>query len=162
MEHGASAFECHWSLVIRHLGSCALCVALLLVTACSSPTSPDDPAVRAALERYFATWSARDMEGYAACFHPQARIHFVTSDRGVDSEGLTDFLFSQRMAHQQAKSPLKEVPKSMKITVGKGIAQAHVRWELQKGEGNTTGSDFFTLAKTSEGWRITALVWEQD
>ncbi len=142
----------------------AICFRLLLAVVCiasCSAASPEEADVRATLERYFATWSAQDMDGYGKCFHPQARITFV--QRGsVQSEGLTDFLHSQKLAHQMAKSPLKEVPTHITIVVGKGIAQAHVRWELQKEGGNTTGSDFFTLSKTQDGWRISALVWEQD
>lgn len=152
---GASSFLRHWSWVVGHL-------CLVFVVSCSpSPSHPDEPAVRAHLERYFATWSSQDMEGYGACFHPQARITFVQGTQ-TNSEGLTDFLHGQRLTHQSAPSPMKELPLSMNIMMGKGIAQAEVRWELHKQGGNRTGTDFFTLAKTPEGWRIVALVWEQD
>ncbi len=146
-------------------GFSALLVLLgwLVLPACSSSVqAEDEQAVRTHLERYFATWSAQDMDGYAACFHPKARISFNAGDDQVSSEGLTDFVHGQRLSHQAAASPMKEVPLSMKITVGKSVAQAAVKWELHKADGNKTGTDFFTLTRTAQGWRIIALVWEQD
>lgn len=142
----------HWMLV---------CTLGFVVSCAPSHTGADEPAVRAHLERYFSTWSAQDMDGYGACFHPQARITFVTP-QGVSAQGLTDFLHGQRLTHQAAADPMKEVPLDMQFQVGKGIVTAAVKWELQKQDGNKTGTDFFTLAKTPEGWRIVALVWEQD
>lgn len=136
--------------------------ALLSATACGPGNSTtEEGAVRAHLERYFATWSAQDMDGYGACFHPQARVSFVQG-QNTSVQGLTDFLHGQRLTHQTAATPMKEVPLDMVIQMGKGIATAAVRWELRKEDGNKTGMDFFTLVRTPEGWRIIALVWEQD
>ena len=147
-------------IALRHL---LVLVMLLLNPACSqSAPSDDEKAVRAHLEHYFATWSAQDMDGYAACFHPQARISFNLGEGRMSNEGLTDFVHGQRMSHQTAASPMKEVPLDMKISTGKAVAQAAVKWELHKADGNKTGTDFFTLARTPDGWRILALVWEQD
>lgn len=138
-------------------------LAFMLVPACSQPAASDDEkAVRAHLEHYFATWSAQDMDGYAACFHPQARISFNLGEGRVSSEGLTDFVHGQKISHQTATAPMKEVPLEMKITAAKAIAQAAVKWELRKAGGNKTGTDLFTLTRTPDGWRIIALVWEQD
>jgi hypothetical protein len=134
----------------------------LVLPSCSKADSPDEAAVRAHLTKYFTTWSAKDMDGYGACFQPQARITFVMNGGNISVETLTDFLHSQRMAHEQSASPMKEEPTDMKITVGKGIAQAAVRWKLTKDSSSSTGTDFFTLARTADGWRILALVWEQD
>ena len=145
------------------VGRLLLAMALMLVPACSEPApSEGEKEVRAHLERYFATWSAQDMEGYAACFHPQARICFNLGEGRVSSEGLTDFVHGQKMSHQTATSPMKEVPLEMKITTAKAVAQAVVKWELRKADGNKTGTDLFTLTRTADGWRIIALVWEQD
>lgn len=147
--------------------SCSVCFSFfasllfLALTGCSPAQTDDEKAVKTHLGNYFATWSARDMKGYEACFHPQARITF-TSGGQIGSEGLTDFLFSQRMSHEQAKSPMKEVPTEIKVTLAHDIAQATVKWNLQKGDGNVTGTDMFTLVRVGNGWKIAALVWEQD
>ena len=159
LELRRSSFIRHSSFAIRHF---SLLLLAFLLPACSQAESPDEAAVRAHLTKYFSSWSARDMESYGACFQAQARITFVMKGGAVSVEALTDFLHSQRMAHEQSTSPMKEEPTDMKITAGNSIAQAAVKWKLTKAGTAQTGTDFFTLARTGEGWRIVALVWEQD
>jgi hypothetical protein len=112
-------------------------VLLLLtaLTACSTPTHPEEALVRSFLERYFSTWSAQDMAGYESCFAPQARVAYVgPGGGGIDSQGLTDFIHGQKMSHQQSSSPMNEVPLEMKISGDARIAQAAVSWRLTKGD----------------------------
>jgi ketosteroid isomerase-like protein len=140
----------------------ALLLLSLLAGCTHAEPAPDEAAIKAHLERYFTSWSAKDMDAYAACFDPQARILFHAAGR-VGSEGLTDFLASQRMAHQTASGTMTEVP--TKFTIGQtgDLATAHVRWELRiEKAASKTGTDVFTLVKTSSGWRIATLVWTQD
>jgi len=70
--HHRSLFIVSWSLPVSPGPEQCLFLGLLLASQCRNT----EPAVRAHLERYFATWSSQDMEGYGACFHPQARISF--------------------------------------------------------------------------------------
>lgn len=114
------------------------------------------------LERYFATWSAKDMGGYGACFLPQARISFVGPAGQIQADGLTDFLHGQALSHAQATVPMAEVPTQFTITGDERIAQAAVRWQLTKGSEVVTGTDYFTLVKTSGEWKIIALVFYND
>ena len=102
------------------------------------------------------------MTGYGACFHPNARVTFVSPDGEAASQGLTDFLHSQKMSHAQAAFPMSEVPISMRITGDARVAQAAVNWRLTKGTETVTGLDYFTLLKTRDGWRIIALVFYND
>ena len=127
----------------------------------NTPATSDDGDVRAFLTHYFSTWSAKDMDGYGACFHEQARITFV--HQGVpQSQGLTDFLHGQKLSHATASAPMTEVPTDMKILRDDRTAQASVRWKLTKGADITTGTDCFTLVKTSTGWKIMSLVFYND
>jgi ketosteroid isomerase-like protein len=142
----------------------ALIGVALLLAACGGgtpPAHPDEPALKAFLERYFSTWSAKDMDGYGACFHPSARITFVNQGESV-SQGLTDFLHSQRMSHANASHPMVEVPTRMSISGDDKVAQAEVRWKLTKGAEIVTGTDYFTVVKTRGGWRIISLVFYND
>ena len=124
-------------------------------------TRADEQDVRAFLERYFSTWSAKDMDGYGACFLEQARITFV--HQGVpQSQGLTDFLHGQKLSHATTTVPMTEVPTDMKILRDERTAQASVRWKLTKGSEVTLGTDCFTLIKTSTGWKIMSLVFYND
>ncbi len=145
---------------MQHL---TLAFIALALSCCYSQPTAEEAVVKTFLERYFSTWSAQDMEGYAGCFHEQARITFVTKQGQVESNGLTDFIHGQKMAHQTAANPMKEVPLSIKIELHPPVAQAAVTWRLSKpGAADETGMDFFTLAKTSDGWRIMSLVFYND
>ena len=117
--------------------------------------------MRSFLERYFATWSAKDMDGYASCFHQQARVTFLQNG-APQSQGLTDFLHGQKMSHAGSTTPMTEVPTDMQILMDDRTAQAQVRWKLTQGTRVVTGTDCFTLVKTPDGWKIASLVFYND
>jgi hypothetical protein len=154
---------------LRRAGAGAAFAALLVISALfMSPACqqgggnerhPDEAEIRTFLERYFSTWSAQDMVGYGACFHPQARVFFLTADGGVVSQGLTDFLHGQRLAHERAEVPMTEHPVEMKIHGDKRGSQALVTWVLKKGTKEERGTDLFTLQKDASGWRIVSLAF---
>lgn len=133
----------------------------ILLASCSPRPAlhPDDAAIRAFLNRYFETWSKRDMEGYGACFDPRARILFVAKGGEIVSEGTVDFLHGQKLAHEQSESPMTERPLEMKIQGDTKVAQAAVTWVLSKGSRNEQGTDFFTLHREGAGWKIVSLVF---
>ena len=139
-------------------------VAAFVLATCSKAGSahPQEPAVASFLDHYFASWSAKDMEAYGECFHPQARISFVMPNGEPHTEGLTDFLHGQKLSHAQTTEPMVEVPTDKKITMDSRVAHAAVRWRLTKGSEIVTGTDFFTLVKTNGGWRILSLVFYND
>jgi hypothetical protein len=136
---------------------------MALVPSCDAPSpQPAELAVRQFIERYFSTWSAQDMEGYAACFHGGARITYL-SDRGeARTDSLSDFLYGQRMGHKTSPEPMKEVANSMDIQMDDRAALARVRWTLTKGEQETTGTDHFSLINTPAGWKIIHLTFYAD
>lgn len=141
---------------------------ILLVSSFIASCSPadktaagDDADVRAFLTRYFSTWSAKDMDGYGACFHEQARITLLHQGM-TQTQGLTDFLHGQKLSHATASAPMTEVPTGMQILRDDRTAQASVRWKLTKGGEITTGTDCFTLIKTPAGWKIMSLVFYND
>ncbi len=133
-----------------------------LLCACSQAAHPEQAGIENFLQRYFSTWSARDMDGYGTCFHPTARITFVEKGGLAGSQGLTDFLHGQKIGHARAVTPMTEVPTEMKISGEPRVAQAEVRWKLTKGHEIITGTDFFTLVKTAEGWKIASLIFYND
>jgi hypothetical protein len=133
-----------------------------LLAGCGAAAHPEQAPIEALLQRYFATWSARDMEAYGACFDPGARVSFVEKNGRSSSQGLTDFLHGQKLAHQRSTSPMTEEPVAMRISGDSRVAFAEVRWRLLKGGEIVTGVDFFTLARGRDGWRILALVFYND
>src|SRR4029078_10466841 len=152
-----------WSCVMRHAPFLAV-IALLLVSCAppGTPAHPDDAAIRAFLNRYFESWYKRDMESYGALFDSQARIYFVGNAGGLSgglvAEGTMDFLHGQKIAHEQSESPMSERPLDMKIQGDGKVAQATVTWVLSKGNKEERGTDFFTLRRDGENWKIVSLV----
>jgi hypothetical protein len=126
-----------------------------------TPTGPhpDEANIHKFLNTYFSTWSAKDMDGYGACFHPQARVLMLDSDDKVTSQGLTDFLHGQKMAHQLSKESMVEKPLEMRLQGDMRAVQAEVTWVLTKGNSEVRGTDFFTLKREGNGWKIVALVF---
>lgn len=139
----------------------AFAFVVLLSPACrgDAKSSADTPEVRAFLTKYFSTWSARDMDGYGACFDPQARILFVSKEGQVISDGTMEFLHGQKLAHEQSESPMTELPLQMTIQGDEKIVQAAVTWVLKKGATEERGTDFFTLRRDGAGWKIVSLVF---
>jgi len=126
----------------------------------SGSSHAEEPAVRAFLDRYFSTWSAQDMDGYASCFHESARITYVADRRGSQrTETLSDFLHGQRMGHKTAAEPMNEVADSMIIQTDDRAALARVHWTLLRGAEKSTGIDHFSLIKTEAGWKIIHLLF---
>jgi len=133
----------------------------LLLAACTPARNahPEEAGVRTFLNTYFSTWSNRDMDGYGACFHQQARIVYLPKNAEPISQGLTDFLHGQRMSHEQAAVPMKEVPLEMTIQMDDRVAQAQVTWLLTKKDSEERGTDFFTLKRDGKSWKIVSLVF---
>lgn len=154
-------------MFLRRILSRSLCLlmaaflVLVLIPSCGAeaPKHADDANVRAFLDRYFSTWSARDMEGYGACFHPQARVLFIAKNGDVLTQGLTDFLHGQKLGHEQSSVPMFEKPLTMQIMGDAQVVQAKVTWVLTKGSSETRGVDYFTLKREGKGWKIVTLVF---
>ena len=122
---------------------------------------PEEAAIRTLIQGYFKTWSAKDMEGYGACFQEDATIAFVDEIAPVvlDRER---FLDSQRRAHERATTPMTEMPESIAVQLHGGVAHVQVRWHLKKAEGDERGWDFFTLVKVGGAWKIIHLSFFND
>ncbi len=134
---------------------------MLALPSCGADTvkHADDANIRAFLDRYFATWSAKDMDGYGACFHPQARVIFIDKVGQVLTQGLTDFLHGQKLGHERASEPMVEKPLTMEIMGDAQVVQAKVTWVLTKGSTETRGVDYFTLKREGQDWKIVTLVF---
>ena len=113
------------------------------------------------IDKYFATWSNIDMEGYESCFHPNAIIHFERSG-DVKEDKLSTFIAGQKNAHAYAQEKMKEVPLSKKIQFDKGTAQVTVRWKLTANNREQYGYDYFTLIRLKKKWKIIYLIFHND
>jgi len=121
-------------------------------------TAKDHDALDEFVKRYFSTWSARDIDGYGRCFHPNARVWFGTAS----SMALPDFLEMQARAHADSPVRLAEDPLSWEGNVNNGLAHVRVHWELHRGTQNVRGYDYFTLVLSESRWKIMALIFNQE
>lgn len=124
----------------------------------SALAASDRAALSEFVDRYFATWSAKDIDGYGRCFHPTARISFGTGA----SLALPEFLESQRRAHAQSPVPLTEHALSWDGNIHNGLAHVRVHWELHRGSEKVRGWNFFTLALSEGRWQIVALIFNEE
>lgn len=112
-----------------------------------------------AVERYFSSWSNRDMETYGACFLREAVIHHI-SDRGeVTRHDLAPFLQWQRQAVRRANPPLIETAERTEITLEANLARALVYWKLTAGSRVEYGYDHFTFVRQNGEWKIVSLIF---
>lgn len=121
-----------------------------------------DADVRKLIERYFKSWSSRDLDRYGQCFMPQAAVQLVDEQGRLITMPLAPFLKSQKLAHERAKQPMTETPQTIEVRFEAKLARAVVRWKLVEGERTTLGYDHFTLMETPAGWRIANLIFYND
>jgi hypothetical protein len=113
--------------------------------------------VKQFVEGYFQSWSNRQMDAYAECFHPEAVIQFVDANGRVRNQTKEPFCAEQRSV--QSTSPAVEVPTSISIRFDAKLAHAVVAWKLTQGRRVETGYDHFTLIKLGGRWRILNLIF---
>jgi hypothetical protein len=120
----------------------------------------DDPRtaeVKQFVDGYFRSWSSRQMDAYADCFHSDAIIQFVDANGRVRNQAKDPFCAEQRKV--QSTSPAEEFPTSMEIRFEAKLARAVVGWKLTQGRRVETGYDHFTLIKLNGRWRILNLTF---
>ncbi len=118
---------------------------------------PRTAEVKQFVEGYFRSWSNRQMDAYADCFHPDAVIQFVDANGRVRNQTKDPFCAEQR--NVQSTTPAVEVPTSIDIRFEAKLARAVVAWKLTQGRRVETGYDHFTLIKLNGKWRILTLVF---
>jgi pyroglutamyl-peptidase len=120
---------------------------------------PREADVRALIERYFRTWSAKDMDRYAQCFLPQAAVQLLEPEGKLVTMPLRPFLQSQTESHRTSKTGMTEAPESIRVTFEGRVARAVVFWKLVEGARVEFGYDHFTLVDVGGQWRIANLLF---
>lgn len=131
---------------------------------CTARLSEEQKLIQTFLERYFATWSAQDMTGYADCFDPGASIHMLDPHDSLIVQGVPEFLRGQKEGHLRSKDKMVEVPTAFRIILSQDgrVAKAEVNWKLTRGTAVETGVDHFTLKREGQGWKIVDLTFYED
>jgi len=119
---------------------------------------PRTAEVKKFVDRYFRTWSNREMDAYGEGFLREAVVQFI-DDRGqVNTQATPEFLADQRRF--QSLRPAKEYPLAADIRFEGPLARAVVHWKLEDGTNPPRyGYDHFTLFRREGQWRIVNLVF---
>jgi pyroglutamyl-peptidase len=120
---------------------------------------PRLPNVKKFVEHYFSSWSEQDMDGYDACFLPEACIQFIDPRGLIQTSGKARFVASQRAFHRSSTIRTIEVPETIDIRFEGRLARAVVYWKLTSGDRIERGYDHFTLMIEEGQWRIVNLVF---
>lgn len=142
------------------------CVAVAAIAATMAALAPAQPAadprekdVRDLIDRYFLTWSAKDIDRYGQCFASQAAIQLLDPAGKLTTLPLRAFLETQRDAHRNSAVDMKETPESVEVRFEGKLARVVVHWKLVAGERTEVGYDHFTLMPVGGQWRIANLIF---
>ncbi len=110
------------------------------------------------LSRYQDVVSRGDVVGFSAMYHPSATVAFPSGD---DLSSVNYKIFAEDVAKTiELGDVVQEKIKNLRIELAGKIAFMRVDFELQIGEDNFDGTDFYTLAKLGTEWRITQKLYE--
>jgi len=127
--------------------------------ASGSTGSPADVAeVRNLIDKYFLSWSKRDLERFAECFDPGAMLQFIDRQGGLDTIGLDQFLAGQHAAMARSSERRVERPVDVTVAFSGDVSRVDVHWRLFKDDDVVTGFDHFLLRRSGDAWRIVHLV----
>jgi hypothetical protein len=121
--------------------------------------APDEPSLHQFIEKYFTTWSNKNMEAYAACFDPSATIYLIENSEVARQQNFKEFLEGQKIAHRAALYPLEEHAEDIDFFITGNMAYVRVLWKLTAGNRVSKGYDHFVISKTPAGWKIITLIF---
>ena len=91
-------------------------------------------------------------------YHPSATVAFPSGD---ELTSVNYKIFAEDVAKTvELGDVVQEKTKNLRIELAGNIALMRVDFELQIGEDNFEGTDFYTLAKLGTEWRITQKLYE--
>lgn len=125
----------------------------------SATTDPRGADVESFINRYFSSWSSRDLDTYGDCFARGSCVQYIGENGAIELYELQPFLDLQSRVHRQSRVRLRETPESIDIRFEQDLARVVVHWKLVAGSRTELGYDHFTLRNGSDGWRIVNLVF---
>jgi len=121
-----------------------------------SQTSEETDAV-AAVQRAFSGMAARDATMIRAVMLPDARLYSVREEGSPAGSSMEDFV--SRIASSK-EALLERFTRPPSVSIRGRMAQVWGEYEfLRDGKFTHCGVDSVSLFKTSEGWKIAALVY---
>lgn len=117
------------------------------------------PADRQAVQTVIATYLEAVRTGnralFAQAFDPASTVsHCAAVDGKLETVSITGFMDEVDELLGQL-SVVEETPRDMRIDIAGCVASVRLDFSLRLGADESTGTDFFSLAKTGTGWIIT-------
>ena len=138
-----------------------LALSIAIASTCSLPAQDvsDRDAVLKAMQVFFDTMTARDVEGARKILVPQGRFHAMdTSKPGSEPRSLPNEEYLAQL--QQSKQTMRERIWNPEVRVHGPIATVWAPYDFWiDGKYSHCGIDAFDLVKTSDGWKISGGVF---
>jgi pyroglutamyl-peptidase len=141
------------------LAGAMLAAGIAAAVVAQPSADPREKDVRDLIDRYFLTWSAKDIDRYGQCFMPSAVVQMIDPEGKLSSLPLRAFLDTQREAHRASATDLKEGPETVEVRFEGKLARVVVYWKLVAGEKVEFGYDHYTLMQSGGQWRIANLIF---
>jgi hypothetical protein len=135
-------------------------IVLVLAPLRAAAQSPSDrDAVLAALQVFFDTMTARDVEGARGILVPQGRFHVIdTSKPGSEPRSFANEEYLAQL--QASKQAMRERIWNPEVRVHGSIANVWTPYDFWiDGKLNHCGVDAFDLIKTDKGWKLAGGVY---
>jgi hypothetical protein len=129
------------------------------VSIAAQPANAERDAVMKAVQAFFDTMTARDVEGARAILQPQGRFHAMRIRDGKPD--VRAFSNEEYFADLQAsKQRMRERTWNAEVTVHGLIATFRAPYDFWiDGKFSHCGVDAFDLIKTEEGWKVAGGVY---
>ena len=119
-------------------------------------TAPDDrQTVQAVISTYLEAVRTGNRALFAQAFDSASTVsHCAVADGTLETVSITGFMDEVDELLGQL-NVVEETPRDMRIDIAGRVASVRVDFSLRLGADESTGTDFFSLAKTGTGWTIT-------
>jgi len=122
--------------------------------------TPDEQAVRAAIEVYEDAVHTANPESFAKGFHPDAKVVRPLVPGGplielplIGYQGAAEVLYDGTV-------PVEETTKNVTVDVSGHVSVARLDFHVTVGDEVFEGTDFICLAKLQGRWLVTYVLWD--
>ena len=121
--------------------------------ALAQATSPEEPAVRAALEHYLAGHATGDPKEFRQAFHDEARLMWIR-DNALMQRSDDEYIAGATGKPAPDEAQRKRWIESIQITGSAASAKIVLDYP------NAVLTDYMQLLKTPDGWRIVNKIFD--
>ncbi len=114
------------------------------------------------LASYQRAVQSGDWDRLAGVFHPDATVCYPDRDTGLLVSVAAAVFAEETAALVAAGTTVKETTRAQRIDIAGSVSTVRVDFGLQIGDDHYLGTDFFSLAKLGDRWRITQKLYDME